>query len=168
MTEFRWGTSPEGEDEAARAARQRQKEFQRELDKVIERELGIPPRSEYKGVTLDKDETVRQMFTSSPSQQAMKRAATEKQKERETPAREVQARTPAYDSVARRQALAKHLEKMGVSPELIQARLLVELGQAKPPAAALDATDRRDPNSKGAAMRAREKEARERGISRGE
>lgn len=154
MDKYPWGTSLEGQEEAARAARERLREFRQEMDRVIERELGIPPASERKGVSLEKDETTRQMFTSRPSQQAMRKAAPEKQ----APTREA----PAYDSPERRKALALHLERQGVPRKLIESRLLVELGQARPPTAAMETPDRRDPNSKGAAMRAREREARER------
>lgn len=42
-----------------------------------------------------------------------------------------------YDSVERRAALAAHLEKIGVAPELAKVRMLVEVGQAKPPTEAV-------------------------------
>ncbi|MFE3544515.1 hypothetical protein ACFXK0_16270 [Nocardia sp. NPDC059177] len=71
-----------------------------------------------------------------------------------------------YDTVERRAAIAAHLERAGVAPELSQVRMLVEMGQGISPDDAIrlhDAATRHTP------MRARGLEARglERGLERG-
>ncbi|MFB7875066.1 hypothetical protein ACFC06_07400 [Nocardia sp. NPDC056064] len=66
-----------------------------------------------------------------------------------------------YDTVERRAAIAAHLERAGVAPELSQVRMLVEMGQGISPDDAIrlhDAATRHTP------MRARGIEAR--GIER--
>ncbi|WP_454196798.1 hypothetical protein [Nocardia sp. Marseille-Q1738] len=42
-----------------------------------------------------------------------------------------------YDSPERRMAIAAHLAKMGVAPELAAVRMLIEVGQAQPPGEAV-------------------------------
>lgn len=42
-----------------------------------------------------------------------------------------------YDSQERRMAIAAHLAKMGVAPELAAVRMLIEVGQAQPPGEAV-------------------------------
>ncbi|NEW40533.1 hypothetical protein GV794_07425 [Nocardia cyriacigeorgica] len=96
---------------------------------AIQREAG-PSR----GVSLEKD---RFAFTGQAGQVAA-------------------AAQPAirYDSVERRMALAAHLAKIGVAPELAAVRMLVEVGQAKPPIEAV----RTRPEYAPAVTRAREEE----------
>ncbi len=62
-----------------------------------------------------------------------------------------------YDSVERRTALAQHLSRMGISPELQSVRLLMEVGQAQ---SAQDAVRLREQEA--AQRRVREQEAHER------
>ncbi|MEC3953499.1 hypothetical protein VMT65_10695 [Nocardia sp. CDC153] len=62
-----------------------------------------------------------------------------------------------YDSVERRTALAQHLSRMGISPELQSVRMLMEVGQAQ---SAQDAVRIREQEA--AQRRVREQEARER------
>lgn len=135
MSDQQWGTSPQGENEAAKRQAEREKEFERKLDRDLEKHLGIPPRTpeakENRGVRLEKDAMTRQMFTSNQP----------------------------YDSNARRAAISAHLERMGISKELIQIRQIMEVGRGVPPGTP-EVGDRRSPESKGAHMR--EKEARER------
>ncbi|MGW5382814.1 hypothetical protein [Nocardia sp. NPDC003963] len=66
-----------------------------------------------------------------------------------------------YDSVERRAALAAHLAKIGVAPELAAARMLVEVGQATPPSEAV----RTRPDLAPSVQRAREQELA-RGLER--
>ncbi|WP_278264203.1 hypothetical protein [Nocardia sp. AG03] len=71
-----------------------------------------------------------------------------------------------YDTVERRAAIAAHLDRAGVAPELSQVRMLVEMGQGISPDDAIrlhDAAARHTP------LRARGLEARglERGLERG-
>ncbi|MFQ6229925.1 hypothetical protein [Nocardia sp. NPDC002869] len=66
-----------------------------------------------------------------------------------------------YDSVERRAALAAHLAKIGVAPELAAARMLVEVGQATPPSEAV----RNRPDRAPSVQRAREQELA-RGLER--
>lgn len=66
-----------------------------------------------------------------------------------------------YDSVERRAALAAHLAKIGVAPELAAARMLVEVGQATPPSEAV----RTRPDQAPSVQRAREQELA-RGLER--
>ncbi|WP_028476670.1 hypothetical protein [Nocardia sp. CNY236] len=42
-----------------------------------------------------------------------------------------------YDSAERRNAIAAHLTKAGVPPELVAVRMLAEIGQARPPSDAV-------------------------------
>lgn len=94
----------------------------------------------YRGVSLEKDR-----FSISQTTQSFAEAASGTATAR-----------PAigYDSVERRAALAAHLSKIGVAPELAAARMLVEVGQAKPPAEAV----RTRPEYAPAVQRAREQE----------
>ncbi|MGO4612898.1 hypothetical protein AB4305_02040 [Nocardia sp. 2YAB30] len=61
-----------------------------------------------------------------------------------------------YDSTERRMAIAAHLAKMGVAPELAAVRMLIEVGQAQPPGEAV----RTRPDEAPSVTRAREQEAR--------
>ncbi|MFG1794933.1 hypothetical protein [Nocardia altamirensis] len=61
-----------------------------------------------------------------------------------------------YDSPERRMAIAAHLAKMGVAPELAAVRMLIEVGQAQPPIEAV----RTRPEEAPAVTRAREQESR--------
>jgi hypothetical protein len=63
-----------------------------------------------------------------------------------------------YDSAERRSALAQHLERVGVAPELAQVRMLMELGQAEPASEAV----RNIPEDAKRMKQARELEGRER------
>lgn len=60
----------------------------------------------------------------------------------------------AYDSVERREALAARLEG-GVEPDAVQARVLADTAQAKPPSAALEAVAGSLKKAPGRASRAR-------------
>ncbi|MVU77823.1 hypothetical protein GPX89_11275 [Nocardia sp. ET3-3] len=64
-----------------------------------------------------------------------------------------------HDSVERRQALAQHLHRMGISPELASVRMLLEVGQAQ---SAAEAARVRDQEAAVAQRRARELDARAR------
>ncbi|MQY29009.1 hypothetical protein [Nocardia aurantia] len=69
-----------------------------------------------------------------------------------------------YDSAERRTALAAHLTKIGVAPELRQIRMLMEVGQAQPASEAVRSVP--DDNER-LAKRLREQElARQRGLER--
>lgn len=73
------------------------------------------------------------------------------------------AASVSYDSVERRAALAAHLAKIGIAPELAAARMLVEVGQAGPASEAA----RNRPDRTPAVQRAREQELnRSRGLER--
>lgn len=67
-----------------------------------------------------------------------------------------------FDSAARRAALAAHLSKVGVAPELAAARMLVEVGQATPTSGATPNRPDRTP----AVERAREQQELARGLER--
>ena len=113
--------------------------FNRQMDRDIEREMGIPariPDPPRKGVSLEKSAVTREVYTGI---------------------------TVEYDSAARREAIAEHLRRAGVSKEAQLARMLLEVGQAAP---ARDIEkERRDAASRGALMR--ERESPNRGIERG-
>lgn len=138
-----WGMSETPAQKAAREKEAAEKEaarvekFLNSLDKDLEKHLGIPPRSEEqkardgKGVSMEKSEQARQAYT---------------------------GRVP-YDSVARREAIAAHLESMGVSKELQEVRKILDLGNGAP--VGYIPPDRRDPNSPGGRMRG--DDGRERG-----
>lgn len=66
-----------------------------------------------------------------------------------------------YDSSERREALAAHLSKAGVAPELAAVRMLADVGQAKPPVEAV----RSRPDETPAVNRSREQELA-RGLER--
>ncbi|MEU4315376.1 hypothetical protein [Nocardia sp. NPDC024068] len=72
------------------------------------------------------------------------------------------AETIRHDSAQRRQALAAHLAKIGIAPELAAARMLVDMGQATPPSEAVRTKPERAP----AVERAREQEELARGLER--
>ncbi len=77
------------------------------------------------------------------------------------------AATPSssYDSAERRSAIAAHLQRAGVAPELSQVRMLVEMGQGISPDEAIRL---RDAATRNLPVRERGLErARERGIERG-
>ncbi|MFI9511378.1 hypothetical protein [Nocardia sp. NPDC052566] len=61
-----------------------------------------------------------------------------------------------YDSPERRMAIAAHLAKIGIAPELAAVRMLIEVGQAQPPGEAVRAR----PDEAPTVTRAREQEAR--------
>jgi hypothetical protein len=61
-----------------------------------------------------------------------------------------------YDSTERRQAIAAHLAKIGVAPELAAVRMLIEVGQGQPPGEAV----RTLPDEAPSVTRAREQEPR--------
>lgn len=71
------------------------------------------------------------------------------------------AETVRYDSAERRAALAAHLAKIGIAPELAAARMLVDMGQATPPSEAVRTRPDRAPS----VQRAREQELA-RGLER--
>lgn len=71
------------------------------------------------------------------------------------------AETVRYDSAERRAALAAHLAKIGIAPELAAARMLVDVGQATPPSEAVRTRPDRAPS----VQRAREQELA-RGLER--
>ncbi|MFD0361138.1 hypothetical protein ACFQZZ_06705 [Nocardia sp. GCM10030253] len=62
-----------------------------------------------------------------------------------------------YDSAERRTAIAAHLARIGISPELAAVRMLIEVGQAQPPE---EAVRIRNEEAGAAATRGREQEAR--------
>ncbi|WP_063014379.1 hypothetical protein [Nocardia kruczakiae] len=98
----------------------------------------------------------------------------EKDRERARVARTHTERRPArereltrYDSPERRQALAAHLSRVGVAPELAAVRMLMDVSQAQPPQAAVRSRPPEPPR----VTRAREHDdrmrERERGRERG-
>ncbi|MCU1642383.1 MAG: hypothetical protein JWN03_2658 [Nocardia sp.] len=106
-----------------------------ELARMIEK----PPLD--KGVSLEKDRFAAQA-------EAGRMAATQ------AVANKSLAR---YDSVERRTALAQHLSRMGIAPELAAVRMLMEVGQAQ---SAQEAVRAKDQEAAVAQRRAREMEAR--------
>lgn len=108
-----------------------------ELARMIEK----PPLD--KGVTLEKDRFAAQ---AEASRMAATAAATNKALVR-------------HDSVERRTALAQHLSRMGIAPELAAVRMLLEVGQAQ---SAAEAVKSRDQEATVAQRRNREMEARAR------
>ncbi|WP_067545528.1 hypothetical protein [Nocardia crassostreae] len=106
-----------------------------ELPKMIER----PPLD--KGVSLEKDRFAAQA-------EATRMAATQAA---------VNKSLVRYDSVERRTALAQHLSRMGIAPELAAVRMLLEVGQAQ---SAAEAVRAREQEAAVAQRRAREVEAR--------
>ncbi|MFR9750233.1 hypothetical protein ACL02S_04250 [Nocardia sp. 004] len=61
-----------------------------------------------------------------------------------------------YDSAERRAALAAHLSRMGIAPELVEVRMLTEIGHAQPPEEAV----RTRPEEMPTVTRARRQESR--------
>ncbi|MFE3192859.1 hypothetical protein ACFXHA_27880 [Nocardia sp. NPDC059240] len=110
----------------------------RELSRMIEK-----PPLEKQGVTLEKDRFAAQAET---TRMAATQAAMNKGLVR-------------HDSVERRQALAQHLNRMGISPELASVRMLLEVGQAQ---SAAEAVRAREQEATAAQRRQREQEARAR------
>lgn len=94
-----------------------------------------------KGVSLEKDRFAAQAEATrmAATQAAMNKSLTR------------------YDSVERRTALAQHLSRMGIAPELAAVRMLMEVGQAQSAAEAIKA---REQETAVAQRRAREQEAR--------
>ncbi|WP_039798969.1 hypothetical protein [Nocardia araoensis] len=84
-----------------------------ELARLIEKP--IPE----KGVSLEKDRFSAQAEASRMAANAASKPALQ------------------YDSQERRMAIAAHLAKMGVAPELAAVRMLIEVGQAQPPGEAV-------------------------------
>ncbi|MFC8384141.1 hypothetical protein [Nocardia sp. NPDC056952] len=76
------------------------------------------------------------------------------------------AATPSvgYDSAERRSAIAAHLQRAGVAPELTQVRMLVEMGQGISPEEAIRS---RDTVMRATLARQRGERGIERGIERG-
>lgn len=109
----------------------------RELSRLIEK----PPME--KGVSLEKDRFAAQ---AEATRMAATQAAMNKGLVR-------------HDSVERRQALAQHLNRMGISPELASVRMLLEVGQAQ---SASEAVRAREQEATVAQRRQREQEARAR------
>ncbi|MBF6181063.1 Uncharacterised protein [Nocardia otitidiscaviarum] len=106
-----------------------------ELARMIEK----PPLD--KGVSLEKDRFAAQ---AEATRMAATQAAMSKPLVR-------------YDSVERRAALAQHLTRMGIAPELAAVRMLLEVGQAQ---SAADAVRARQEEAAAVQRRAREQEAR--------
>ncbi|MGW0251419.1 hypothetical protein ACWDYH_32805 [Nocardia goodfellowii] len=110
-----------------------------ELARMVEK--GAPA----KGISLEKDrfsaqaEATRMAATASAAKQPLVR----------------------YDSQERRQAIAAHLSRLGVAPELAAVRMLIEVGQAQPPEEAV-----RKRNEEARAMAARGREPEARGLER--
>lgn len=146
LTEARLKEARELQIREARDAKAKDPRNQ-ELAQMLSRSLPdnaarIAPHREggaYRGVSLEKDR-----FSLSQTTQSFAEASG------------AAAARPAigYDSVERRAALAAHLAKIGVAPELAAARMLVEVGQAKPPSEAV----RTRPEYAPAVQRAREQE----------
>ncbi len=106
-----------------------------ELVRMLER-----PRLE-RGVSLEKDRVSERLSTNRSSGQAARSKVRELER---------------YDSIERRQALAAHLQRAGVAPELAAVRMLMEVSQAHPPQAAVRAR----PGESPAVTRARQIEER--------
>ncbi|MFI1912510.1 hypothetical protein [Nocardia sp. NPDC020380] len=108
-----------------------------ELARMIEK----PPLD--KGVSLEKDRFAAQAEATrmAATQSAMNKALVR------------------HDSVERRTALAQHLSRMGIAPELAAVRMLLEVGQAQSPE---EATRAREQEVVAERRRAREMEARAR------
>ncbi|MEU1980415.1 hypothetical protein [Nocardia sp. NPDC019395] len=107
----------------------------------------VPQRetSGYRGVQLEKDRFTLERMSDKSDQLGGAASAA------------------GYDSVQRREALAAHLARIGIAPELAAARMLVEVGQAGPASEAA----RNRPDRTPAVQRAREQElARVRGLER--
>lgn len=147
ITEARLKEARELQIREAREAKARDPRNQ-ELAQMLSRPLPdtaariAPHREEgaYRGVSLEKDR-----FSLSQTVEAFAEAASGGKDEQ-----------PGinYDSVERRTALAAHLARIGVEPELAAARMLVEVGQAKPASEAA----RTRPEYAPAVQRAREQE----------
>ncbi|MBF6332086.1 hypothetical protein [Nocardia transvalensis] len=100
-----------------------------------------------KGVSLEKDRFAERATAARSAAQAAARSKATRGLDR-------------YDSIERRQALAQHLSRIGISPELAAVRMLMEVSQAQPPQAAV----RTRPEEPPKVTRAREIE--ERGLER--
>ncbi|AYF74387.1 hypothetical protein D7D52_11540 [Nocardia yunnanensis] len=107
----------------------------RELSRILER----PTLERDRGVSLEKDRFSAQAEASRMAAQQANRGSAR------------------YDSVERRTALAQHLSRMGISPELQSVRMLMEVGQAQ---SAQDAVRLREQEA--TQRRVREQEERER------
>jgi hypothetical protein len=131
----------ETREQILRDAREAKAKDPRNLD--LARMLEKPPLE--KGVSLEKNEFSAQASAAGSTAQAT-------------------AAAPAmrYDSVERRSALAAHLAKIGVAPELAAVRMLMEVGQAAPASEAV----RTIPDDEKRLARGRELDARQRGLER--
>ncbi|MFI5775933.1 hypothetical protein [Nocardia sp. NPDC051570] len=85
-----------------------------------------------KGVSLEKDRFAAQATATRMAAQA---AAKDKVKE-----------MGHYDSVERRTALAAHLARIGIAPDVAAVRMLMEVSQAQPPTAAVAAKPQEPPH----------------------
>jgi hypothetical protein len=102
----------EGRELQLREAREAKAKDPRNLE--LSRMLEKPPLE--KGISLEKDRFAEHASEARSAAQA--KAAS---------------RSPLrYDSSERRSALAQHLERIGVAPELAAVRMLMEVGQAQP------------------------------------
>ncbi|MEV6066371.1 hypothetical protein AB0L82_07460 [Nocardia sp. NPDC052001] len=106
---------------------------------ALARMIEKPPLD--KGVSLEKDRFAAQ---AEATRMAATQAAMNKSLVR-------------YDSVERRTALAQHLSRMGIAPELAAVRMLMEVGQAQ---SAAEAVRAKEQEAAVAQRRAREQEAR--------
>lgn len=105
-----------------------------------------------KGVSLERDRFATPAAATSTASTARRTA--------ESTARAKVREVERYDSIERRQALAAHLSRVGVAPELTAVRMLLEVSQAHPPQAAVG-------TKPGEALRAsRARELEERGRER--
>ncbi|MFF0488136.1 hypothetical protein ACFYTQ_03855 [Nocardia sp. NPDC004068] len=126
----------EAKELALREAREAKAKDPRNLE--LARMLERPPLD--KGVSLEKDRFAAQANATRMAAQA---AAKDKVKE-----------MSYYDSVERRTALAAHLARIGIAPDLAAVRMLMEVSQAQPPQAAVGSK----PNEAPRVTRARQQE----------
>ncbi|MGV9676697.1 hypothetical protein ACWDSJ_15580 [Nocardia sp. NPDC003482] len=108
-----------------------------ELARMLER----PPLD--KGVSLEKDRFAAQASATRMAAQAAAKDKAAKEMNR-------------YDSVERRTALAAHLARIGIAPDLAAVRMLMEVSQAQPPQAAVRGRPEEPPH----VTRARQAQAR--------
>ncbi|MCM6774701.1 hypothetical protein NDR87_12790 [Nocardia sp. CDC159] len=134
----------EARELALREAREAKAKDPRNLE--LSRMLDRPPME--KGVSLEKDR-----FAAQATATRMAAQAAAKSKVKEMGGR--------YDSVERRTALAAHLARIGVAPELAAVRMLMEVSQAQPPQAAVRSRPEEPPH----VVRARQQEL-SRGLER--
>ncbi|ATL68582.1 hypothetical protein IU500_01640 [Nocardia terpenica] len=130
----------EAKELVLREARESKAKDPRNLE--LARMLEKPPLE--KGVSLEKDRFAAQASAARSAAQAAQASKT----------------LSRYDSVERRTALAAHLARIGIAPELAAVRMLMEVSQAQPPQEAV----RTRPEEAPRVTRAREIDAR--GLSR--